>query len=94
MFDLVLPISLLILSAITILCIVRESMEKEKLQKIRFVLIGLVTFSLVLVMWFRDSIEASNPNALKIIYPIYVFVYKIIKKSGFHPHGKPWGFRH
>ena len=78
MFDVVLPISLLILSAITILCIVRESMEKEKLQKIRFVLIGLVTFSLILVMWFRDSIEASNQNALKIIYPIYVVVIGLL----------------
>ena len=78
MEDLILPISIIILAMITILCIVRESMEKEKLQKFRFVVVALTTFSLVLVMCFRQAIDEANPIALKIIYPIYIVVIGLL----------------
>lgn len=74
----ILPIACLILSAITLASIIRESFEREKLSKFKFVVVSIITFFIVLVIAFVDRI-LENANIIIIyIIPILIVVLGLI----------------
>ena len=70
------PLSVIILSVFLILCLVRESLEKERLLRIRLSIAGLITFSLgIILVIYRYLVEDIMEH---IVLPIYIIVIGIL----------------
>ena len=73
-----LPLAILILCIITIACIIRESLEKEKLQKVKFILTSIITFITILTIGFYDVLNQNLPKFLTYCYPILIVLIGLI----------------
>ncbi len=74
----ILPLCSLILAAITLASIIRESFEREKLSKFKFILVSIITFFIILVIAFIERILEHANFIVVYVMPILIVVLGIV----------------